>query len=53
MGLFDFLFKDRPKEPTKGTSSFRMLDGYVPKFTSWGGGGHHQRSLFGDVKLMH
>ena len=21
--------------------------------TSWGGGGHHQRSLFGDVKLMH
>ena len=38
MGLFDFLFKDRPKEPTKGTSSFRMLDGYVPKFTSWGGG---------------
>lgn len=38
MGLFDFLFKDRPKEPTKGTSSFQMLDGYVPKFTSWGGG---------------
>lgn len=22
------------------------------EFTSWGGGGHHQRSLFGDVKLM-
>jgi hypothetical protein len=21
--------------------------------TSWGGAGHHQRSLFGDVKLMH
>ena len=23
------------------------------EFSSWGGGGHHQRSLFGDVKLMH
>lgn len=37
MGLFDFIFKNR-KEPSgryKGT--FKMLDGYVPRFTSWQG----------------
>ena len=38
MGLFDFLFGNRPKEPARGSTDFRMLDGYVPKFTSFGGG---------------
>ena len=37
MGLFDFLFKNRPKEPSY-TETFRMLDGYVPRFTSFSGG---------------
>lgn len=37
MGLFEKIFGNRP-EP-KGTygGEFRMLDGYVPKFTRWGG----------------
>ena len=34
MGLFDFLFKDRPKEP-KFDGEFRMLNGYEPRFTAW------------------
>ena len=38
MGLFDFLFGNRPKEPARGSTDFRMLDGYVPRFTSFGGG---------------
>lgn len=40
MGLFDFIFKNRPKEPdsTSGTSVFRMLNGYVPVFTTREGG---------------
>ena len=39
MSLFDFIFKNRPKEPTgRYTSDFRMLNGYVPRFTTWNGG---------------
>ncbi len=40
MGLFEFLFGTRPKEPKVGTqadTTFRMLNGYVPRFTSFGG----------------
>lgn len=39
MGLFDRLFGNRPKEP-KDTyqETFKMLDGYTPKFSSFGGG---------------
>ena len=39
MGLFDKLFGNRPKEKDeKYLETFKMLDGYVPKFTSFGGG---------------
>ena len=37
MGLFDKLFGNRPKERGKYEGSFRMLNGYVPRFTSWQG----------------
>ena len=37
MGLFDFLFKDRPKVNSEKIQSFKMLNGYEPKFTSFGG----------------
>lgn len=38
MGLFDFIFKNRPKEPRYNQeTTFKMLNGYVPRFTSWGG----------------
>ena len=36
MGLFDIIFGNRPKE--KGQLvSYKMLNGYTPKFTSWRG----------------
>lgn len=38
MGLFDFLFKNRPKPRGEYEGVFRMLDGYTPHFTTWGGG---------------
>ena len=39
MSLFDFLFKNRPKEPSDSYESiFRMLNGYVPRFTNREGG---------------
>lgn len=36
MGLFDIIFGNRPKERGVETS-FKMLNGYAPKFTSWHG----------------
>lgn len=38
MGLFDRLFGNRPKENDKYLETFKMLDGYTPRFTSFGGG---------------
>lgn len=38
MGLFDWLFGNRPKENEKKyEGSFRLLNGYTPRFTSWQG----------------
>lgn len=37
MGLFDALFKNRPKVKQDKVQAFKMLNGYEPKFTSWGG----------------
>lgn len=38
MGLFDWLFGNKPKEQGKYEGEFKMLNGYVPRFTSWTGG---------------
>ena len=37
MGLFDVLFKNRPKERGEYKGIFKMLNGYEPRFTSFGG----------------
>ena len=38
MGLFDWLFKNKPKEPQgKYEGTFRMLNGYEPRFTNFRG----------------
>ena len=38
MGLFDRIFGNRPKEPKERVQeTFRMLNGYTPRFTSFGG----------------
>ena len=38
MGLFDVLFKNRPKVKGRYRDTFKMLNGYTPVFTSHGGG---------------
>ena len=38
MGLFDFLFKGKPKEQGHYEGTFKMLNGYTPRFTSFNGG---------------
>ena len=37
MGLFDFLFKHRPQPKGSYEGEFKLLDGYRPAFTSFGG----------------
>lgn len=37
MGLFDAIFKNRPKPTGRYEGTYKMLSGYVPRFTSWGG----------------
>lgn len=37
MGLFDILFGNRPKVKQEKIKAFKMLNGYSPQFTSWGG----------------
>lgn len=37
MGVFDWLFGNKPKERGKYEGTFKMLNGYVPMFTSWQG----------------
>ena len=39
MGLFDRIFGNRPKEPAgRYEGVFKMLNGYTPRFSSFGGG---------------
>ena len=38
MGLFDWLFGHKPEPKGDYEGTFRMLDGYVPQFTSFAGG---------------
>jgi hypothetical protein len=42
MGLFDIFFKNRPKVQGKYEGKFEMLNGYEPRFTSWGGSIYEQ-----------
>ena len=45
MGLFDWLFGNRPKEKEKYAEAFKMLDGYTPRFTSFGGSVYEQELI--------
>lgn len=37
MGLFDFIFGNRPKTDERREETFKMLNGYTPRFTSYSG----------------
>lgn len=37
MGLFDSIFKNRPKERGAYQGYYKLLNGYRPAFTTWGG----------------
>jgi len=42
MGIFDWLFGNRPKEDPKKETVFKMLDGYTPTFRTHQGGLYEQ-----------
>lgn len=37
MGLFDWLFGNKPKKQGQYEGTYKMLNGYTPHFTSWNG----------------
>ena len=37
MGLFDWLFGNKPKEQGQYEGTYKMLNGYTPHFSSWNG----------------
>jgi hypothetical protein len=37
MGLFDLILGKRPEPKGKYEGTFKLLDGYRPAFTKWGG----------------
>lgn len=37
MGLFDWLFGNKPKKQGQYEGAYKMLNGYTPHFTSWNG----------------
>ena len=45
MGLFDAIFKNRPRVTSKQETLFKMLDGYTPRFTTWGGSIYEQELI--------
>ena len=46
MGLFDFLFGNRPKvKEDQINETFKMLNGYTPRFTSFGGSVYEQELI--------
>lgn len=46
MGLFDAIFKNRPKEPKKQyQGAFKMLNGYTPHFTTYNGSIYEQQLI--------
>ena len=45
MGLFDVIFKNRPKTQGKTETVFKMLNGYTPHFTSYNGSIYEQELI--------
>ena len=52
MGLFDFLFGRRPEPKGDFGGTFRMLNGYVPRFTSWSGGMYESELVRAAINAM-
>lgn len=45
MGLFDRFLKNRPQPVGQFNGLYRLLTGYTPRFTSWGGGVYESEKI--------
>ena len=52
MGLFDWLFGKRPEPKGDYQGTFKMLNGYVPRFTSWQGGVYESELVRAAINAM-
>lgn len=52
MGLFEKIFGNRPKEKGRYEGGFRMLNGYTPHFTSWGGEIYEQELIRSSINAL-
>lgn len=52
MGLFDWLFGNRPEPKGEYEGTFKMLDGYVPRFTSRTGGMYESELVRAAINAM-
>jgi len=52
MGLFDSLFGHRPKEQGEYQGAFKMLNGYMPNFTSWTGGVYESELVRSSINTL-
>ena len=52
MGLFSWLFGNRPEPRGEFEGTFRMLNGYVPRFTSWSGGMYESELVRAAINSM-
>lgn len=52
MGLFSWLFGNRPQPRGEFEGTFRMLNGYVPRFTSWSGGMYESELVRAAINAM-
>lgn len=52
MGLFDWLFGKRPKPKGDYQGIFTMLNGYVPRFTSFSGGMYESELIRASINAM-
>lgn len=52
MGLFDFIFKNRPQPVGKYEGTFRMLNGYRPVFTTRNGGMYESEMVRSSIHAL-
>ena len=52
MGLFDLIFKNRPKPVGAYEGTFKLLNGYRPAFTTRNGGMYEQEMIRSSIHAL-
>ena len=52
MGLFSAIFGNRPKEPKHFDGAWKLLDGYTPHFSTWGGSIYESQLIRAAIEVI-